>query len=287
MSEHLDLDALAYLDEGLLDGTPQESSARTHLASCTACQEQLADLVVVRGALTSVPPEGGIPFDVARRLDVALAAEVTARTEHGVVPLAVGADRVSTVAARQTVVARLPRRRLLPRLLATAASVAAVGTIGYVATQTLDPSGGSDSGTQVAADSAAGSAIDMYAATRQLARDGSLESPQPLSDEVESAPESESAASAPAEGDAGSQQFEDAPAQRAAGLGALLPDDCGAHVGVALDREVLAAAAFHYGGQPVVLVALVGVTPTTYTGVILPACDSPMADALFTVEVQR
>ncbi len=151
MSEHLDLDALAYLDEGLLDGTPQEPGARTHLASCTACQEQLADLVAVRATLTSVPPERGIPFDVARRLDVALAAEAKARTEHAVVPLAVGADRVATVAARQTVVTRLPRRRLFPRLLAAAASVAAVGTIGYVATQTLDPSGGSGSGTEVAA----------------------------------------------------------------------------------------------------------------------------------------
>ena len=294
MSEHLDLDALAYLDEGLLDGTPQEPGARTHLASCTACQGELADLVAVRATLTSVPPERGIPFDVARRLDVALAAEAKARTEHAVVPLAVGADRVATVAARQTVVTRLPRRRLFPRLLAAAASVAAVGTIGYVATQTLDPSGGSGSGTEVAAGSSAGSAVDMYAATRQLARDGSLETPQPLSAAAESAPElpAQSAPDAPAEsvpsGDLAEQPTDSGvAAPRSGALAAALPDDCGAQAGVDLERVVLAAAPFDYGDQPAVLIAFEGATPQTLTGVVLPTCDSPAADALFTSEVPR
>ena len=290
MSEHLDLDALSYLDEGLLDGTPQGPDARAHVAGCTACQEQLADLVAVRDALTSVPAEAGIPFDVARRLDVALAAEAKARTEHGVVPLAVGVDRVATVAARQTVVTRLPRRRFLPRLLAAAASVAAIGTIGYVAAQTLDPSGDSGSGTEVAADSAAGgSAIDLYAATRQLARDGSLETPEPLSLAAEPAPAA-GAESAP--GATGGDQAEQpadsgAAADRSGALAAPLPADCGALVAVTLDRKVLAATTLDYGDRPAVLVALVGVTPTTFTGVVLPTCDSPMADALFTVEVPR
>ncbi len=283
MSEHLDLDALAYLDEGLLDGTPEAPATRAHLAGCAVCQERLGELMAVRTELASVPPERGTPFDVVRRIDVALAAEVRLRGGEGVVPAAIGADRVPTVAARQTVVTQLPKRRWWPRLATIAASIVAVGSVGYIATQTLEqPTDTVASGNESAADAPATDTVRLFAATRQLASGDSLDAPEPLADAAQAQPT-----------DAAGSELAPAPtagagaAERSGVTADALPADCGAQLQTDLGRRVLGATAFQLGSEQVVLVAVEGLSTDTVTGVVLPSCDSPADDALVSVEVPR
>ncbi len=70
--EHLDLEALAALDEGLL---PTETAARhtAHLDDCPRCQASSGRLRETRALLSALPPDR-IPPAVATRLDSALRA---------------------------------------------------------------------------------------------------------------------------------------------------------------------------------------------------------------------
>lgn len=69
---HLDLDAIADLEEGLTD--PADAGRqRAHLDGCAACGDTRARLAATRASLAGLPAEP-MPADVAARLDTALAA---------------------------------------------------------------------------------------------------------------------------------------------------------------------------------------------------------------------
>ena len=76
MTDHVDLDVLAALSEGLLDSA-EAGQAQRHLRGCTTCTARAAALGEVPAALRRVseaqPPP--VPAWVAERLDAALAAE--------------------------------------------------------------------------------------------------------------------------------------------------------------------------------------------------------------------
>lgn len=81
---HLDLDALAELEEGLAEPTAA-AAARAHLEACSECRALLSRLRTTRALLSALPPEP-MPADVAARVEAAVrhGAEVAAPT---VVPL--------------------------------------------------------------------------------------------------------------------------------------------------------------------------------------------------------
>jgi hypothetical protein len=69
--EHLSLDELAELDEGLLD-PDRTTAARAHLDGCAQCRAQAESITSTRGLLGGLPAEP-MPDDVKARLDQALA----------------------------------------------------------------------------------------------------------------------------------------------------------------------------------------------------------------------
>lgn len=82
---HVDLDAIADVEEGLLPAEDSER-IRAHLDSCAECGQRLADLRTTRALLTALPPEP-MPTEVAVRVDTALAS--AGQTSPGtVVPMA-------------------------------------------------------------------------------------------------------------------------------------------------------------------------------------------------------
>ena len=68
---HADLDTLADLQAGVLDG-PQADRVRRHVAGCRQCAATLDALDAVQGQLRSLPTPA-MPADVVARLDAALA----------------------------------------------------------------------------------------------------------------------------------------------------------------------------------------------------------------------
>ncbi|WP_248964647.1 hypothetical protein [Sphaerisporangium perillae] len=78
---HYDLEILAELAEGLLDGA-MAVRVREHLAVCDPCGESLADLAAVREVLAAVPVPA-MPMGVALRIDKALGAEAETRRAGG------------------------------------------------------------------------------------------------------------------------------------------------------------------------------------------------------------
>lgn len=67
---HLELDALAELEEGLVD--PETAAvARAHVEMCTGCRARLSRLRTTRALLSALPPEP-MPADVAARVDAAV-----------------------------------------------------------------------------------------------------------------------------------------------------------------------------------------------------------------------
>ncbi|MFD9943126.1 anti-sigma factor family protein [Nonomuraea sp. NPDC059023] len=163
---HYDLEILAELAEGLLDvGTARQ--VREHLAVCTPCGAQLADLAAVREVLAATPTPA-MPMGVALRIDKALAAEAS-RGGVGLaeapdwdelmrdapwetaaetpVRLGVVADDGTIVPARQRASRR--RRWALPAVASAAAAVV-VGTA-VLSSGMLTASGGNgSSGLQAA-----------------------------------------------------------------------------------------------------------------------------------------
>ena len=63
MTEHLDADALADLEEGLLD-RDHVAAARAHVAGCPRCRDELAALTGVRELLAGAGEVEPMPADV-------------------------------------------------------------------------------------------------------------------------------------------------------------------------------------------------------------------------------
>lgn len=127
MTDHLRVDVIAVLDEGLLDPGEAEQ-ARLHLRSCSLCAGHQAALAGVPAALRkageSEPPP--LPAWVAARLDAALAAEAEAGRA------AAAADRLTSIAGARPRRSRPGRGRgALVRSLAAAAAVCLLGGGGY------------------------------------------------------------------------------------------------------------------------------------------------------------
>ncbi|MEO7979542.1 MAG: hypothetical protein ABI807_01360 [Sporichthyaceae bacterium] len=144
---HLDADALADLQEGLLDGDG-EATARRHLEACADCRADLASLTDLPALLAAAGDVGPVPELVAARLDRALAAEA-------VRPAVPTATRTITP---ELSAARGPVRGM--RLLQAAAALVLVLGAGAIGISAL-PHGGDNStsaGSAGAADSAGGSA---------------------------------------------------------------------------------------------------------------------------------
>lgn len=116
--EHIDLETLAELDEGLLE--ERADSLRAHLASCPQCQQRAADLTEVRRALAAAPAPT-MPSDVADRIDTAI---TTAARDDRVVPL------------------RRPLHRRRVFQVAVAAAAVVVVAVGGVATTRAILTGG-------------------------------------------------------------------------------------------------------------------------------------------------
>jgi hypothetical protein len=69
--DHLSIDELAELDEGLLD-PDRTTAARAHLDGCAQCRARAESITSTRGLLAGLPAEP-MPDDVKTRLDRALA----------------------------------------------------------------------------------------------------------------------------------------------------------------------------------------------------------------------
>lgn len=141
MTEHLDADALADLDEGLLD-RDHMASARAHVAGCPQCRAELAALTGVRERLAATADVEPMPAEVIARLDRVLADVAT--------------EPASTAVTRSVIPLREPPRSAPRglRWLQAAAVVVLVLAGGAVAVSALR---GSDDNNGTAS-SAAGSA---------------------------------------------------------------------------------------------------------------------------------
>jgi hypothetical protein len=149
MTEHLDADALADLDEGLLD-RDHVASARAHVAGCPRCRAELAALTGVRERLAAAAEVEAMPADVVARLDRALAG--------------VAAEPASTAVTRSVIPLREPQRsspRGL-RWLQAAAVVVLILAGGAVAVSALRGSDNADVATS--SGSAAGKSDQRAAA---------------------------------------------------------------------------------------------------------------------------
>jgi hypothetical protein len=148
MTEHLDADALADLDEGLLD-RDHLASARAHAAGCPQCRAELAALTGVRERLAAAAEVEPMPAAVVARLDRALADVAT--------------EPASTAVTRSIIPMREPQRsspRGL-RWLQAAAVVVLILAGGAVAVSALR---GSDNNDVATSGSAAGKADQRAAA---------------------------------------------------------------------------------------------------------------------------
>lgn len=136
MTDHIGLDVLAALDEGLLSRRSRHH-ARNHLAGCPACADRAAAIAEVpdalRRAAASEPPP--VPAWVAIRLDAALAAETGSNgaldgTAPGGTAPTHAPDRVAPIADAPS---RRHRRgpRVVLRPVAAAAAVCVLGGGAY------------------------------------------------------------------------------------------------------------------------------------------------------------
>ncbi|GAA4053199.1 anti-sigma factor family protein [Nonomuraea soli] len=139
---HYDLEILAELAEDLLDAATA-LRVREHLAVCDPCGERLADLAAVREVLAATPSVS-MPIGVAKRIDMALAAE---RAPVGLldVELLDPPPQLGVVSDDGTIVPARPSRRRARRwILPASAAAAAAAVIGSVALSSLATGGGSN-----------------------------------------------------------------------------------------------------------------------------------------------
>lgn len=268
-SPHVDPEALADLQEGLLD-PPAAAAAEGHLVGCRDCRGQLARFEEIRHRLAAAEPVGPLPDDLAERLDQALAA---AATEPG-----------STAASRTVIPMRSPQRATARgmRLLQAAAVLVLVFAGGALGVSALDGLGNDSTSN----DSAAGGAGDTgSSATKPDAsfpvsisgRDwtaATLQQDAPRLAAGDLVPSqagrlsSGGSGAAPEASDGAARELADAPASRLAG------------------GQPLASCAAGLAGAPVTPVA---VDLARYEGepaavLVLPTTDDPSALDVFVVE---
>jgi hypothetical protein len=126
--DHLSLDELAELDEGILP-LERVSAAQAHLADCAQCRAGADAITAARSALADLPSVP-MPADVQARLNQAIAAEAGETGESG---------------ARTVVpdVVALPRRRFgFPTMAASAAAAAVILAVGAVVVAHIQQGGG-------------------------------------------------------------------------------------------------------------------------------------------------
>lgn len=78
-ADHLSLDALAELQEGIADNA---DALRRHLDGCAVCRKRAGQLRASRALLSTLPADP-MPADVAARIDAALAAEAAPAPKFG------------------------------------------------------------------------------------------------------------------------------------------------------------------------------------------------------------
>jgi hypothetical protein len=250
---HLDATDLAEYDEGLLS-PPRASQVESHLAECTSCTAVLEQLGQVRARLADLPAEITMPAAVATRIDDALAHE-RAQPDREVKP-----ERMATVH---------PIRRRLPRLLAAAATVAAVGFAGYVVAVSGSGNDAVDADTSAEGaaetgggdESGAGGNLEEEAAGGQAAPEPAPDERTALTEQIEgvaSAALTSSDASAP---------------QR-------LADDCGLVLADELGAELIGVAGTDVAQPGAVLVVVEADQPDVAAGYVLPDCGAGAAEAL-------
>jgi hypothetical protein len=158
-SAHPGLERLAELEEGLLDST-DASRVAEHIADCTYCHEQQAQLTRTRAVLGGLPDEP-MPADVAARLDAALAE--AAGQDGSVAALAPPATPTTVVPLD----AKRRRWRIHPAAagLGAAAAVAAIATILVVGHNSGGSGGGSSQQNSAEAPAAADSVLTGLTST--------------------------------------------------------------------------------------------------------------------------
>lgn len=145
MTDHYESDVLAEFHAGLVTGRRRASIA-SHLAACERCAGVTDQLADVSTLLAAVPPPA-LPADVARRLDLALAAEAANRfsAERAV------ADRPAHRANGRGPHRRRDFRLLTQRILLPAAAVVVLAAGGFGLSRAI----GSSSSSSTAAGSEA------------------------------------------------------------------------------------------------------------------------------------
>ena len=146
---HLDGDALADLQEGLLDAAG-EAEARRHLEACPLCRADLAVLTSLPARLAAVADVGPVPLEVAARIDSALAEATTA-------------DPPAEATSATRTVTPLPLAKPTPvrgmRLLQAAAVLVLVLGAGAIGMSALTQGGGDSGGTASTAGDVAGGKV--------------------------------------------------------------------------------------------------------------------------------
>ena len=112
-ADHLSLDAIAEVEEGIAEDAP---ARKRHLDTCAQCRARAGQLRASRALLSALPADP-MPADVAARIDAALAAE---------------SAPVPAFASRGDIVPMRARRSWLrgPNLAAAAAGVAVLAFVG-------------------------------------------------------------------------------------------------------------------------------------------------------------
>jgi Putative zinc-finger len=255
---HLDAEVLAEYDEGTL--TPSRATqVEEHLTECPTCSTTLEQLGLVRTRLSEAPRTLPIPAAVAARIDQALAAERAAPEEHA--------------APTQTATVH-PLRRGMPRLLAAAATVAAVAFGGYVISTSGD--GAESAGTATNAEAGGVDDADADESGGDVRADD-----DPA---AESAPEESAFASG--QGAARTALAEEI--QAIAGLqpeaddaaGESLGGGCGVALAGELDTELIGVARTDLAAPDAVLVVVQTDQPGVVRGVVVPTCEASLDEAL-------
>jgi anti-sigma factor RsiW len=282
MTEHLDADALADLEEGLLD-RDHVAAARAHVAGCPRCRDELAALTGVREQLAAAAAVEPMPADVVARLDRALAG--------------VAAEPASTAVTRSVIPMREPQRsspRGL-RWLQAAAVVVLILAGGAVAVSALRGSGDNADTAATKSASAGGQRAAADAGSYPVTASGrhwtkaSVEAgvPQLLAGTLSpTLPPSSFSAEDNASGSAAPRELAGVPAARLAGGPALA--DCVTELAGG-PATPLAVDLATFDGQPAAVVLLPGIggPGRVDVWVVPPDCAQGKGEFLYYANVPR